>query len=187
MEDSKKSLTPEEKIARNRQIAQEYYKAYDKESVKNGASYESWVFAPHASYWSPYFGDEMIDLQTHPIRVDDAATMEALSYSIEFKDWKPVDFECFPSFDGVAWKTRFGARRRKDDVFMDFYVYSFVRTNDYGEITHWETHVNSDYSDFLQVAIGEHGPYRNGSDAYIQAVTRKLQSAGIDLSALMHI
>lgn len=69
---------------------------------------------------------------------------------------------------------------------MDFFAYSYIRTNEYGEITHWETHVNSDYNDFLDVAIGEHGPYRNGSDAYMEAVTRKLKSAGIDLAALAH-
>lgn len=69
---------------------------------------------------------------------------------------------------------------------MDFFAYSYVRTNEYGEITHWETHVNSDYNDFLDVAIGEHGPYRNGADAYMMAVMKKLASAGIDLAALMH-
>ena len=42
---------------------------------------------------------------------------------------------------------------------MDFFAYSFIRTNEYGEITHWETHVNPAYNDFLDVAIGEHGPY----------------------------
>ena len=41
------------------------------------------------------------------------------------------------------------AHRKKDDVFMDFFAYSYIKTNEYGEITHWETHVNSDYNDFL--------------------------------------
>ena len=69
---------------------------------------------------------------------------------------------------------------------MDFFAYSYIKTNEYSEITHWETHVNSDYSDFLDVAIGEHGPYRNGADAYMKAVMKKLMSAGIDISALAH-
>lgn len=46
--------------------------------------------------------------------------------------------------------------------------------------------MNSDYNDFLDVAIGEHGPYKNGADPYMQAVARKLMSAGIDLAALAH-
>lgn len=174
------------RIDKNRKIAEAYYHAYDKKTVKDGASYENWVYAPHATYWSPYFGDEMIDLETHPIRVDDAATMEALSYSVEFEDWGPVDFECFPAVDGVAWKTHFGGHRKSDGVFMDFFAYSFVRTNEAGEITHWETHVNSDYNDFLDVAIGEHGPYRESSDDYMKAVMKRLASAGIDVTSMMH-
>ena len=46
--------------------------------------------------------------------------------------------------------------------------------------------MSSDYNDFLDVAIGEHGPYRNGADQYMQAVMRKLSSAGIDLASLAH-
>ena len=79
-----------------------YYSVYDKTSVKDGSVYVAWVYAPHAEYWSPYFGGSMIDLQENPISVEDSATMEALSYSFEFDNWKPVDFECFPSIEGVA-------------------------------------------------------------------------------------
>ena len=74
----------------------------------------------------------------------------------------------------------------KDDVFMDFFAYSYIHTNEYGEITHWETHVNSDYNDFLDVAIGEHGPYKESADDYMRAVMLKLASGGIDLQSIMH-
>ena len=182
----RKILTDVERIEKNRRIAEAYYAAYDKKAVKDGATYADWVYASHATYWSPYFGNGMIDLETNPISVEDSATMEALSYSIEFKDWGPIDFECFPSVDGVAWKTHFGAHRKSDDVFMDFFAYSYIHTNEYGEITHWETHVNSDYNDFLDVAIGEHGPYKESADDYMRAVMKKLASGGIDLQAIMH-
>jgi len=182
----KKVLNDMERIEKNRQIALSYYTVYDKKTVKDGAVYEKWVYAPHATFWSPYFGNNTIDLEVNPMSVEDAATMEALSYSVEFKDWGVLDFECFPSIEGVAWKTHFGGHRKKDDVLMDFFTYSYIKSNEYGEITHWETHVNSDYSDFLDVAIGEHGPYRNGADAYMKAVMKKLMSAGIDISALAH-
>lgn len=186
MSGERRVLSEAERYERNAKIAQAYYSAYDKKAVKDGATYDDWVYAPHAEYWSPYFGNGLIDLETNPISVEDSATMEALSYSVEFSDWGPVDFEAFPSVHGVAWKTHFGGHRRSDGVFMDFFAYSYVRTNEYGEIAHWETHVNSDYNDFLDVAIGEHGPYRNGADAYMMAVMKKLASAGIDLAALMH-
>ena len=45
--------------------------------------------------------------------------------------------------------------------------------------------VNSGYNDFLDIAIGEHGPYQD-ADLYMAAVMKKLRSAGIDLAALMH-
>jgi len=181
----KKVLTKEERIENNRAIAESYYHAYDKKAVKDGAVYDVWNFAPHAEYWSPYFGNNVIDLQTNPISVEDSATMEALSYSVEFDGWGPVDFEAFPSVEGVAWKTHFGAHRKSDGAFMDFFAYSFIRTNEYGEITHWETHVNPAYNDFLEIAIGEHGPY-DDANKYMAAVMKKLKSAGIDLAALAH-
>ncbi len=179
-----KELTNQERIDNNRKIAEAYFTAYDKKAVKDGAAYDCWTYAPHAEYWSPYFGNDMIDLETHPISVAAAATMEALSYSVEFNNWGPIDFEVFPSADGAAWKTHFGGYRKNDGVFMDFFAYSYIRTNEFGQITHWETHVNSDYNDFLDVAIGEHGPYKQGSDAYMAAVMKKLASAGIDIAAL---
>lgn len=186
MNNERTILTDAERIENNRNIAMSYYAAYDKKAVKDGATYESWKYASHADYWSPYFGNGTIDLETNPISVADAAMMEVLSYSVEFKDWGPIDFECFPAVEGVAWKTHFGGHRKTDDVFMDFFAYSYIRSNEYGEITHWETHVNSDYNDFLDVAIGEHGPYRDRADRYMQAVSKKLLSAGIDLKQLMH-
>lgn len=178
-------LTDMERIENNRAIAESYFHAYDKKAVKEGAVYDTWHYAPHASYWSPYFGGNMIDLQTNPISVEDSATMEALSYSVEFNDWKPIDFECFPAIEGVAWKTHFGGYRKSDGVFMDFFAYSFIRSNEYGEITHWETHVSPSYNDFLDAAIGEHGPY-DDANRYMAAVMKKLMFAGIDLAALMH-
>lgn len=181
----KKNLSNEERIANNAAIADSYYHAYDKKAVKDGAVYDVWVFAPHAEYWSPYFGNSMIDLQENPISVEDFATMEALSYSVEFENWGPVDFESFPSIENVAWKRHFGGYRRRAGKFMDFFAYSFIRTNMYGEITHWETHVNCNYNDFLDVAIGEHGPYSD-ANVYMAAVMKKLASAGIDLASLMH-
>ena len=186
MGNEKKILSDVERIDKNRRIAEAYYAAYNKQAVKDGAVYDEWIYAPHADYWSPYFGNGTIDLETNPISVEDSATMEALSYSIEFREWAPVDFECFPAVNGVAWKTHFGGYRKSDGVFMDFFAYSYIHTNEYGEITHWETHVNSDYNDFLDVAIGEHGPYKESADDYMRAVMKKLAAGGIDLAAIMH-
>ena len=182
----KKILTSGERLALNRRLAESYFTAYDKKAVKDGETYDEWKFAPGADYWSPYFGNGTIDLNASHISVENSATMEALSYSIEFPDWAALEFECWPTEDGAAWKSRFGGHRKDNGEFMDFFVYSFIKTNEYGEITHWETHVNCDYNDFLDVAIGEHGPYKNGADEYMAAVMRKLSSAGIDIASVMH-
>ncbi len=179
-------LNTDQRIERNRQIAEDYYKAYDKKAVKDGESYASWIFADNATYWSPYFGMDEVDLSENPVSVADSATFEALSYSIEFPDWAPVDFEVYPSVDGVAWKTHFAGHQKDTGKYMDFFAYSYANTNEYGEITHWETHVNSDYNDFLDAAIGTHGPFKNGSGPYMQAVYQKIKSAGIDMSDLKH-
>lgn len=185
-ESRKRRLPEEERRALTKRLAESYIEAYRRQAVKDGAAYDDWVFADHATYWSPYFGNDMIDLSANPMSVADSATFEAKCYSIEFKDWAPLDFESFPTADGVAWKSHFGGHRRKDDVMMDFFVYSFLHINAYGEITHWETHVSCDYNDFLDAAIGTHGPFRNGAHEYMAAVMKKLASAGIDASSIMH-
>ena len=69
----------------------------------------------------------------------------------------------------------------KDGAEMSFFSYGFVETNDQGEITRWETHVSGDYSDFLDVALGVHGPFRDGADAYMDAVAKRLEEAGVSI------
>ncbi|MFA9378303.1 MAG: hypothetical protein ACERKZ_16400 [Lachnotalea sp.] len=182
---SKKLLSTEERISLTKRIALSYYGAYQKKAVKEGATYDDWKFAKGATYWSPYFGNEMIDLETNPISVEDSATMEALSYSVEFPDWAPLNFEFWPAAEGVAWKSNFGGHSKTTGELKSFFAYSYININEFGEITHWETHVNVDYDKFLDEAIGEHGPYIGAQD-YMVAVTKKLQTAGIDLFAFKH-
>lgn len=181
----KKKLSLEEKLSLCENLALSYFHSYDKESVKDGNTYAgSWTFAKDATYWSPYFGCETIDLGKAPVNVNDSSYLEALSYSVEFNDWKPVEFFYYPSPKGVAWRTHFKGYRKDNGEPMEFFAYSYLDVNDYGEITHWETHVNRDYDAFLDKAIGAHGPF-HGTDEYMNVVMKKLSSAGIDLSKLM--
>jgi hypothetical protein len=73
----------------------------------------------------------------------------------------------------------------KDGTKMSFYSYGFVETNNYGEITRWETHVSAEYSDFLDIAIGVHGPFLESADPYMEALARTLKEAGISLPLLL--
>lgn len=174
-------LSLEERIEKHKKMAQSYYSAYDKKAVKDGATYDEWKFADDAKYWSPYFGDNIIDLKTHPMSVRQSATMEAISYSIVFPDWKPLGFKCWASENGFVMQTHFGGHT-KEGKFMDFYAYGFVETNENCEIERWETHVSPEYNDFLDVAIGVHGPFKKGPEAYMQAVAKKLKEAGIEIN-----
>jgi hypothetical protein len=172
-----KKLSLEERITLHRRMAESYHIAYAKKTVKDGGTYEEWKFANDAVYWSPYFGNELVQLSTTPISVADSATMEAKAYSFKFPDWGPVDFKCWASDNGFVMKTLFEGHTREGTK-MSFYAYGFVETNDQGEITRWETHNNAAYDDFLDVAIGVHGPFLDGCDPYMEALDRALKEAG---------
>ena len=176
-------MTLEERIEHHRKMAESYYAAYLDRTVEEGATYAEWVFAPHAQYWSPYFGDNVIDLDTYPMSVRKSATMEASTYCITFPDWGPLGFQCWPSDNGFVMQTHFGGHD-KGGKLWDFYAYGFAETNDAGEITHWETHVSPEYNDFLDKAIGIHGPFKHGPEEYMAAVAKKLQAAGVDLQSV---
>ena len=172
-------LKIEDRIALHHEMAESYYNAYARKAVKDGATYEKWEFADDAVYWSPYFG-KLIKLSEHPISVSTSATMEAKAYSLKFPDWGPAEFKCWPADNGFVMKTLFEGHT-KDGKRMSFYSYGFVETNDQGQITRWETHVSGEYSAFLDVAIGVHGPFREGADQYMEALTRTLKEAGVSL------
>jgi hypothetical protein len=173
-------LTLEERIALHCRMAESYHAAYDEKAVKDGATYEDWKFADNAAYFSPYFGKELIQLKTQPISVSASAMMEAKAYSFKFPDWGPVDFKYWPADNGFVMKTLFKGHT-KSDTKMSFYAYGFVETNDQGEITRWETHVNEDYSAFLDVAIDVHGPFSDDSNPYMDTLSQSLKEAGVSL------
>lgn len=176
-------MTLEERLAHHKQMAESYHAAYLKQTVQEGATYEEWQFAPHATYWSPYFGDRVIDLDHAHISVQASATMEAASYGITLPDWGPLSFESWASEDGFVMKTHFGGHD-KDGLLHDFFAYGFIKTDDQDRITHWETHVSPEYNDFLDFTLGVHGPFKNGEDEYMAAVAKRLAQAGLDLTSL---
>lgn len=96
--------------------------------------------------------------------------MEAVAYSVRFDNWGPVDFQSWPSDRGFVMKTRFEGVRRTDGVVMGFHAYGFVDTDRDCRITHWETHVSRDYDDFLDIAIGIHGPFTGDAADYLAAL-----------------
>ena len=152
-----------------------------RQGVQGGEAFvDAWRFAPDAVYSSPYFtGDEVFLLSEFPEESARASTMEAKVYSLTFPNWKPADFKYWPADNGFVMKTRWEGHT-KDGTEMGFYSYSFVETNDTGEVSRWETHVNDEYSAFLEVAIGVSGPFQ-GTSEYVKALERCLEAAGVSV------
>ncbi len=169
----------EDRIAVHTRMAKAYGDAYLRQGVQDGEAFvDVWKFADDAVYASPYFtGDEVYKLSEFPEESARASTVEAKVYSLRFPDWKPVDFKYWPADNGFVMKTRWQGNT-KDGIEMGFYSCSFVETNDGGEVTRWETHVNDEYSAFLDVAIGVHGPFRVTSE-YVEALERRLEEEGV--------
>lgn len=174
------TMNLDERIALHRRMAYAYRDAYLREDVHGGMSYEGWEFADDATYASPYFtGDQVLALDdTLAVGAAACATMEAKAYAATFRDWKPVEFKCWPADNGFVMRTRWEGHT-KDGTKMGFYSIGFVETNDEGKITRWETFVNDDeYGPFLEVAIGVRGPFKDGND-YVNALIQTLEKHGI--------
>ncbi len=167
-----------ERIALHRRMAESYRDAYLRKDVQAGAEYENWTFADDALYASPYFtGGKVLLLKDVAQGAALVATMEAKAYTVNFPDWAPVEFKCWPADTGFAMRTRWEGHTR-DGIRMGFYSIGFVDTNEDGLVTRWETFVNDEeYGPFLQVAIGTRGPF--SGEEYVGALTRHLQAHGL--------
>lgn len=181
---AKTKLALADRVALHRRMAEAYGHAYMAKRVGGSASYldssrqEAWKFADDVVYSSPYWtGDKAHPFSEFPMPVHDYATIEARAYTVRFPDWGPVSFECWPADNGFVMKFRWEGTTKQGRK-MGFYSYSFVVTNEYGEVTRWETHVNKEYDDFLDVAIGEHGPYADHRP-YIETLRRVCREGGL--------
>ena len=176
-------MNTEDRIALHRRMAESYRDKYAAQAVQEGESYEEWKFADNAEYTSPYFNcGEIFPIgqlsKDTSVDVAGLSTMEAKAYSVNFPDWGPVEFKYWASENGFAMKTLF-VGHAKDGTRMSFYSIGFVETNDKGEITRWETHVNGEeFGPFLERAIGVRGPFK-GPMPYFEALARHLKASGL--------
>ena len=169
----------EERIAHHVRMAEAYRDAYLRQGVQDGEAFaDAWKFAEDGVYVSPYFtGDQVFKFSEFPEDTARASTMEAKAYSLSFPDWKPAGFDYWPADNGLVMKTRWEGHTAAG-VKMGFYSYSFITTNEAGELIRWETHVNDEYNAFLDVALGVHGPF-HGTGEYLDALERTLAAAGV--------
>ncbi|WP_060941778.1 hypothetical protein [Mycolicibacterium vaccae] len=162
----------EERLAHHVRMAETHRDDYLRQGVQDGEAFaDAGKFAEDGVYVSPYFtGDQVFPFSEFPTDTAKASTMEAKAYSLKFPDRKPAGFDYWPASNGLTMKTRWEGHTA-DGVKMGFYSYSFVLTNDEGELTRWETHVNDEHSAFLDVAVGVRGPFH--------ALERTLAAAGV--------
>jgi hypothetical protein len=157
-------------------MAQDYYKAYALLAAGENVTYPSWKLAGGAVYWSPYFTPEVDSSVGRPLtsmgEIVQSATYERMAYLMTFPDWGPVEFECWPSMQGFAMRTKFKGTNRYTGEVMSFYTHGYVWTNNKGQITRWETWPEPyGYDKFLSVALGDCGPWQY-SCQYYNAVLR---------------
>ncbi len=132
--------------------------------------------APHAQFWSPYFGNQEIDLDDDLSAMQKFAVNEGLICMKAMPDYGLLGFKCYPSESGFAVQMRLGGHDPQGQK-HDYYSYIFVDTNDSGEITRWETHVSPEYNDFLDFVMGIHGPFKDGLETY-NAAAEKIMKEG---------
>ena len=165
-----------ERIAHHERMALSYRNAYLDKTVHEGEQYERWTFAADAIYFSPYFTSSELKLSEVGSKNGEGATLEAQVYALTFPDWKPQDFKYWTADHGFVMKTRWQGTMENDTT-MGFYSYSFVDTNEKGEVARWETHVNDEYNPFLEVAVGVTGPF-HGHAEYLDALRLRLAKEG---------
>ncbi len=171
----------EDRIAKHKRMAESYRDKYVLQKVQEGETYDEWDFADDAVYTSPYFvAEQELVLKDVATAWDVAATVEATAYGVEFPDWKPVDYKCWPAENGFVMRYRWQGTSQTTGKVMGFYSISFVETNEDAQIVHWSTYVNDEeYGPFLELAIGRRGPFQG--DEYMQTLAAHFEKHGLSL------
>ncbi len=170
----------EDRVAMNQRIAEGYRNAYMRKGVEEGERYEAWNFAPNAEYVSPYWtNDEIWILGDQQIEAGKTAIMEAKAISLVYPDWKVVDCQIWAATDGFVMKNKW-VGNKADGTSATYYSYTFARTNEAGQITRWETHVDENFGPFIETVIGIRGPFRE-QHQYMDAIARVLEKAGVSV------
>ena len=166
------AMSPAEKMEYHRKMAETYHDAYARRAIDE-KNYQAWVMAPHAQFWSPYFGDKAIDLDEGLSAMQEFGVNEAVVCMKAMPDYSLLGFKSYPSEAGFAMQVHLGGHDAAGQL-HDYYAYQFVDTNASGEITRWETHVSPEYNDFLDHVLGIHGPFKDGLEAYNAAAKNKM-------------
>lgn len=168
-----------DRVEMNQEIAEGYRNAYMQKEVEGGKRYDAWNFAPGAEYVSPYWtGDEIWILGDQPMEAGKTAIMEAQAITLVYPDWKVIDSHIWAASDGFVLKNKW-VGHKKDGSEHWYYSHTFARTNEEGQITRWETHVDENFGPFIEAVIGTRGPWSDQT-TYMSAIAKALDNAGVE-------
>jgi hypothetical protein len=171
-------MTLEERVELNRRLAECYHDAYRLQQERGRTDLDMWKFSDDAVFYMPYFtGGDVVPmglfLKTAGISLSDLADMEQKAYSKILPDWHNVEFLAFPSDIGFAFRARMEGHDQHGRKYS-FHACDFLLTNDEGQITRWETHMDdSEFGPVVELLTGQRGPFEN-FDVYWKAVADHL-------------
>ena len=169
-----RAMNPAEKMEYHRKMAKTLRNAYEKRAVEDADSFQQWVFADHAKFWSPYFGNREMDLSEDVDETRKFGVGEAYACMHAMPDYSLLGFRCWPSSAGFALQMRLGGHGPGGELHA-YYSYIFIDTDDDGRIIRWETHVSPEYNAFMDFVLGMHGPFTDGLESYSEAVMKKME------------
>jgi hypothetical protein len=155
-------LGPEERIRRNRSIAERFFEAYHR-SVERGAlvgAFDPDDFADRWTFCSPFLSGELP--QERNTHLADGATLNHATISARIPDYRMDHLLVFPTEDGLAWRWCVHGTGI-DGQPQEFWELLFAWTDDRGQITRFEFF--DDWHGFPQSLAFSY-------DASIEAITR---------------
>ncbi len=169
-----KKLTRDEKIALHTQMCEGYYDDYHNYGLESGKKYKAWDFAENATYHSPYFtGGIVMPLQDFSperhVDISVFSTMEARQFRVKLPDWGIDKFRYWASENGMVQQVHWVGHTPAGKEYA-FWSITFCETNDYGEITKWETFVDEkEIAPSYQLICNNPGPFKSPV-AYFEAL-----------------
>jgi len=170
--------TLEERVALNRRLAECYHDAFRLQQERGRIDLDEWKLSDDAVLYTPYFtGADPVPIghfvKAGGISIGDLFDLEAKAYSKVLPDWRNVEFLAFPSDIGFAFRARMEGHT-KDGTKYSFHACDFVLTNEKGEITRWETHMDdNEFGPVVELLTGQRGPFK-GFDVYWKALADQL-------------
>jgi hypothetical protein len=163
-------MTLEDRLARNKRIADTYFDAYANHIARGTVVMtDDWKLAPDFTFKSTYHGGEA----TIAKLIDVAGnTNEMKTYLFDMPDYHAADCMRWPTPEGFVTRTRW-VGHTKDGRELASTLVNFWWVNDAGEITRCESMINGDeIGPVMEVVVGRRGPFSSFEDYWAALAAR---------------